>query len=353
MQMNDRKRSLAGIDPWAYHEMTYQQGVLSQGRSVGAMTPFSTKPRRKALEVEDDVAKTLRDVICGNLLQPVEIPTTEHVNSTKNTPTEFEQRVEKEKWVHFEPLYKLRSGVPYHRLDLEHKLVIVEFLIDQLLSVGDVVEELKRRRAIEDGCTVPYGVWPMDEEFENLDNGDDCGVCTGEGELLCCDGCVRSYHRECIDMSATEQVPDGKWLCPECRLVDPALLGPLTAGAKSSLDWFSVADIQTSLGDAELRRKRDQQGGSRDNYGLVEFPWNSLGDAQAKTMAEANRPELSGLHPIFPVPDPFPNQEFLVVHGYVFHRSGNCSESSSSVELMSRNLVLDMLGKLDPTIKKA
>ena len=55
-------------------------------------------------------------------------------------------------------------------------------------------------------------------------------------------------------MSNGQQLPEGKWLCPECRVVDPALLGPLRGGAKASLDWFSVDDIQESMRIAKERR---------------------------------------------------------------------------------------------------
>ena len=36
------------------------------------------------------------------------------------------------------------------------------------------------------------------------------------GELLCCDFCNLVYHLECLD-PPMEQIPDGKWECPECK----------------------------------------------------------------------------------------------------------------------------------------
>ena len=319
------------IAPQVLYQIMFPHGVSPDRVKASVLT----KPRLQELEVEKDVAIALRDFICGNRTEPVEVPKAESSSCYKTSPTEFEQRVDKEKWVHFEPLYVLRDGVPYHRLSIEHKLVILEFLIDQLLSVGEVVDEFTTRRTIENSYKSPYGAWPTDEEFENLDNGDECGVCNCEGELLCCDGCVRSYHRECLDMSATHQLPEGKWLCPECQLVDPALIGPLRAGSKSSLEWFSVADVQTAPLNTELRREGDQEEGILDSY-----------------PSKAPRTEPSGLDPSFGAANPHSNREFLIVHGYVFQRPAQHLEVSS-VALLSRNRVVDILDKLDPTTKKA
>ncbi|MCJ1466725.1 hypothetical protein MMC07_005345 [Pseudocyphellaria aurata] len=56
------------------------------------------------------------------------------------------------------------------------------------------------------------------------DNGEDvnldqCTSCGGNGKLLCCDGCVRSFHFSCLDPPMDPQLPpDGEWFCFECRL---------------------------------------------------------------------------------------------------------------------------------------
>jgi len=43
-------------------------------------------------------------------------------------------------------------------------------------------------------------------------------LCENVGELLICDGCERSYHRQClVPPLAVEQVPDGDWFCPPCQ----------------------------------------------------------------------------------------------------------------------------------------
>ncbi|EPS62785.1 hypothetical protein M569_12002, partial [Genlisea aurea] len=46
------------------------------------------------------------------------------------------------------------------------------------------------------------------------DNDDLCIICADGGDLVLCDGCPRSFHRECASLSS---VPDGKWYCTYCQ----------------------------------------------------------------------------------------------------------------------------------------
>ncbi|KAF1783679.1 Zinc finger, PHD-finger [Phytophthora cactorum] len=48
-----------------------------------------------------------------------------------------------------------------------------------------------------------------------------CGVCLKGGKLLCCDGCERAYHLNCV-RPALLDVPEGDWFCSHCRDVSPA-----------------------------------------------------------------------------------------------------------------------------------
>ncbi|CAM8924496.1 unnamed protein product [Rhodiola kirilowii] len=43
----------------------------------------------------------------------------------------------------------------------------------------------------------------------------ECDICDLGGDLLCCDGCPRTYHIECLN-PPLECVPHGKWLCYHC-----------------------------------------------------------------------------------------------------------------------------------------
>ena len=164
----------------------------------------------------------------------------EESNSTDELPSEQSH------WRHFDPLKKMRLGTPFFRLTVEDKIIILEFLIDELLTVDSFADELRRRREALEDFDAPYGRLPSKQELEDIVNADECAICAKEGELLCCDGCISSYHRACIGMTEYEALPEGRWLCPECTLPDPAMYGPLHAGRKSSLDWFSPRDIGIS-----------------------------------------------------------------------------------------------------------
>jgi len=48
--------------------------------------------------------------------------------------------------------------------------------------------------------------------IENLNICIDCKK--NKGTLICCDGCIRSYHASCIGL---REVPSGKWYCGNCH----------------------------------------------------------------------------------------------------------------------------------------
>ncbi|KAK1410859.1 hypothetical protein QVD17_37400 [Tagetes erecta] len=43
----------------------------------------------------------------------------------------------------------------------------------------------------------------------------ECVICDLGGDLLCCDGCPKTYHIACLD-PPLEQIPNEKWQCPSC-----------------------------------------------------------------------------------------------------------------------------------------
>ncbi|KAM5351521.1 hypothetical protein ACJ41O_004244 [Fusarium nematophilum] len=47
------------------------------------------------------------------------------------------------------------------------------------------------------------------------DNDEDCSACGAAGDVVCCDGCPRSFHFECVGMVPSEDLPD-EWYCNEC-----------------------------------------------------------------------------------------------------------------------------------------
>ncbi len=121
---------------------------------------------------------------------------------------------------HMVPVQQLERGIPYHHLSLDAKLTMLEFILDELLQVPEISDEMTRRQTLTSDFASPYGVPPLPHEYEQICNADECSVCGFEGDLLCCDGCPGSYHRACVGMGATGKLPEGKWLCPECKIVD-------------------------------------------------------------------------------------------------------------------------------------
>ncbi|CAH2246701.1 autoimmune regulator [Pelobates cultripes] len=55
-------------------------------------------------------------------------------------------------------------------------------------------------------------------------NDDECSVCHDGGELICCDGCPRSFHLSCLVPPLTE-IPSGTWRCDTCNTEEPAVIG--------------------------------------------------------------------------------------------------------------------------------
>ncbi|KAK9062333.1 hypothetical protein SSX86_019519 [Deinandra increscens subsp. villosa] len=43
----------------------------------------------------------------------------------------------------------------------------------------------------------------------------ECVICDLGGDLLCCDGCPKTYHIACLD-PPLKQIPNDKWHCPNC-----------------------------------------------------------------------------------------------------------------------------------------
>lgn len=50
-------------------------------------------------------------------------------------------------------------------------------------------------------------------KISTSENDDLCQICKDGGDLLCCDGCPRAYHPECLSLP---DIPKGKWHCKFC-----------------------------------------------------------------------------------------------------------------------------------------
>ncbi len=51
-------------------------------------------------------------------------------------------------------------------------------------------------------------------QHEQTQHEEQCGLCGGEGELLCCDGCPAAFHLACVGLAAA---PEGDWFCAVCK----------------------------------------------------------------------------------------------------------------------------------------
>ncbi|KAK3692746.1 hypothetical protein B0T22DRAFT_495795 [Podospora appendiculata] len=63
------------------------------------------------------------------------------------------------------------------------------------------------------------------------DNDDYCSSCGGNGELICCDGCTRSFHLNCVDPPLIQDSMPVEWYCNVCRTARHPARFPTHAGA--------------------------------------------------------------------------------------------------------------------------
>ena len=53
--------------------------------------------------------------------------------------------------------------------------------------------------------------------LQTTDNDEYCSACGNTGDVVCCDGCPRSFHFECVDMVPSDDLPDD-WYCNDCLI---------------------------------------------------------------------------------------------------------------------------------------
>jgi hypothetical protein len=310
---------------------------------LNAFVGESTTHKRKVEDIEDTDDN-------------IELDDSENID----TDDAFENELETKRWLHFKPLKAMRSGLPYHRLPTEDKVCILEFLIDELLTVDAISAEFTKRQNQESHHASPYGILPKEDEYQNLENKDECAVCGQEGDLLCCDGCLSSYHAGCLSMKAGQVLPEGKWLCPECSLVDPCNYGSLYGGRKGALDWFALDDIKNT---SKIQHQHNYYGSTvppsslnlssdilptHDVYmsqnptptigmGIVGNPSaGSASDAIIKTSIQSR--SIGNLQK-------WKGRQFIVVHGFVFCRDS--TEANASFDILKSAKPYSMLTKAE------
>ncbi|RDW65219.1 hypothetical protein BP5796_09911 [Coleophoma crateriformis] len=67
-------------------------------------------------------------------------------------------------------------------------------------------------RAGGERSPIANGALPHNQE----DNDDYCSACGGNGDLVCCDGCVRSFHFKCVDPPMNQDALPDEWFCYSC-----------------------------------------------------------------------------------------------------------------------------------------
>ncbi|XP_008783379.1 increased DNA methylation 1 isoform X2 [Phoenix dactylifera] len=89
-------------------------------------------------------------------------------------------------------------------------------------------------------------------EVEEVDENDDtCGFCGDGGDLICCDNCPSTYHRECLP---AQEIPEGSWYCHNCLC---KTCGDVVKGneASSSLVVLQCSQCENKYHDCCLKEK--------------------------------------------------------------------------------------------------
>uniref|UniRef100_A0A8D9EGK1 Nucleosome-remodeling factor subunit NURF301 n=1 Tax=Cacopsylla melanoneura TaxID=428564 RepID=A0A8D9EGK1_9HEMI len=110
-------------------------------------------------------------------------------------PEALRSYIESDKYFDSEVLNILNS-CEYPYTDIEKRLKVLQFLMDQILITSPVREDL-----------IHEGGFQYD---------DHCRVCHRVGELLCCETCPAVFHLECVDPPLRD-VPQEDWQCNLCK----------------------------------------------------------------------------------------------------------------------------------------
>ena len=289
------------------------------------------KVKPKGLCVSDTVADALENFLSSREpprdSQPENDSHRESSSSKSSPPFDpWKSNTSQDKWPQFAPLQEMRQGIPHHRLPISQKIDVLEFLIDELLTVDYIAAEFTRRQVMTSCYSQRFGSLPTKQELDVLENEDECGVCGFEGDLLCCDGCPSSYHKECIGMHDMSQLPEGTWLCPECQIVDPALFGSLRGGRKASVDWFCVKDLHTTDRSENGQNLTSRAGNHDQNCARSSPMFLPSSNGSEKVVNEGVSHDN--------------NQEdaLMIVHGFVFRQRNSRSDLGLLDELRNESI---------------
>ena len=121
---------------------------------------------------------------------------------------------------------------------------LAEVKVDKKKVIGDPEEESDAEESDDDKCEIcgeggdllicdgcektyhtkcvnlseiPKGDWfcpTCQSKDDDAADDDECEICGDGGDLLICDGCEKSYHPQCVDL---KEIPEGDWFCPKCK----------------------------------------------------------------------------------------------------------------------------------------
>lgn len=95
----------------------------------------------------------------------------------------------------------------------------------------------------------PLPIDPVDVVLQARWNDFYSWVCHQEGQVLCCELCLRVYHTKCMRQTLE---PEGNWFCPECEKIAVAesiktqnkAMAMLTIGQLSYLLKFAIQKMK-------------------------------------------------------------------------------------------------------------
>ncbi|KAG7379369.1 PHD finger protein 21A [Phytophthora pseudosyringae] len=109
-----------------------------------------------------------------------------------------------------------------------------------------------------------------------------CAVCLKGGKLLCCDGCERAYHLNCV-RPALLDVPEGDWFCSYCRDAAPK------APSAEKRENASVPCPNTII---STTKPKTRPNGSSLKGGCAVQPASHVHDAENKTGIESHTTKI-------------------------------------------------------------
>ena len=137
----------------------------------------------------------------------------------------------------------------------------------------------------------------FDSDDEYSENNDFCHNCTKSGQLLCCDGCVKSFHFSCLEPPLDPaNPPEGEWFCPKCSINKPMrkLLGTMDHSVQQQ-DFMLPFEIRDYFAGVTT----EKQNGRYEAVG-PSFPRIAPRNVRGSRLANYSDPNLRRLYEKLP-----------------------------------------------------